>query len=136
MRYGDGNDQVALSAAVSGTTVSPFGYLDSRDILFWGLQLLTDGTVVGSWKIEVSQDSTPAVAMGAVEYGQASGQTGDWTDITALWTPTIVAVTVTAGTKNQYVEKADFGGRKIRISFTPTSGSGNARALCYGKGYG
>ena len=74
-----------------------------------GLQLNTSGSLVGSWKIEVSNDT---------------GQT--WADITTGFTPSIAAVA--ASPSSQFAQCVPIVVQMIRATFTASSGSGVASA--------
>jgi hypothetical protein len=91
--------------------------------LFW------TGTVAGAWKIEAS-NSYLAGGNGT------NPRAGFWTDVTTAWrTPnatTGTAIPAAAGSAGStYVEYlggsagAGFGGKSLRVTFTPTSGAGN-----------
>lgn len=91
-----------------------------------GIQLVTTG-LSGSWKVECSNDYVIS-ASNITAYGEAPAA-GTWTDITARFSPAIVTVVSgTAATENQYVQ-IQLTTRYIRVTFTPTGGSGNVKAL-------
>lgn len=84
----------------------------------YSLQLVTvnDGgqTLTGSWKVEVSNDYTPAST--GTNYGQVAGNAGKWSDITSAFSPAIAAVT---DNSSQFAQM-DIRARAIRVTFTPT----------------
>jgi hypothetical protein len=100
-------------------------------------QLIANGTLDGSWKIEVSNDFCDA--------GGGDGQAPTlgaehWTDITAGFTtstgatiPTVAHGTV--ATQNIPIQAAPLGFRAIRLTFTATAGSGNIQVIISGGGY-
>src|ERR1700690_3144305 len=92
------------------------------------LTLFSTGTVAGAWKIETCNDYIN-------NGGGLNPSAGSWFDITAAWrkpdstTGTAIAA-VTSGGSTQYAEYMGnpgigFGGKSLRVTFTPTSGSGN-----------
>ena len=60
---------------------------------------------------------------------------GTWSDITALFSrPTTIATVAAAG--SQYVQaESHLDARHIRITFTPTSGTGNVFVNCFRKNW-
>lgn len=121
--YGNGNECVFLNASINNTNPVTTGAQDAREADRVGVQLVTTG-VSGSWKIEVSNDY---VIGGSGGYG-AAANAGTWSDITAAFTPAIVAVVAGVSGENQYAQ-ADLGARAIRYTFTPSSGTGTAQAI-------
>lgn len=123
--YGNGTENIFLSASIPGTTTPvTTGAMDAREADFVSAQLVT-ATVSGSWKIEVSNDY---VIGGSGGYGQAQNA-GTWTDITASFTPALVAVVSgTAATENQ-AARGPSSDRAIRYTFTPSSGTGTAKVI-------
>ena len=101
------------------TTAFTSGVVDVRHCDRLGLQLITvsdEGqTLTGSWTIELSNDFTPAST--GTAYGQASGNAGLWTDVTALFNPAIDAVIADS---SQYAQM-DLRARSLRVTFTPTA---------------
>jgi hypothetical protein len=138
---GDGGDAVVLaSTAISGTTPIVSGPIDVRDKDACSLQLVATGSPAGAWKVEASNDFVPGVTSGAVG-GSSSGAygspafAGTWSDITALFSrPTTIATVAAAG--SQYVQaESHLDARHIRITFTPTSGTGNVFVNCFRKNW-
>lgn len=132
-RYGDGEDCNFIPAqAISGTTpiVEEFPFLCDIDNV--GLQLISTGTVTGTWLIEVSNNYVPA-SNGSGSYGQMAGDTtAVWSDITAGFSP---AISNPAGSAtNQYVQ-ALLAARAMRITFEPASGAGNIQVLGFAKSF-
>lgn len=134
-RFGDGNDCLFTpTQAISGTTPVVSNSIDMRPFHDVGLQLITSGTITGTWLIEASNDFVPATN-GNV-YGAVSGGTtpvGTWTDVTAFFTKaaagTAIANPAGAAT-NQYCKP--FHGircRALRVTLTPASGAGNVTVL-------
>lgn len=82
---------------------------------------VNEASLVGTWKIEISND------FAAASNGGDIGQTpyaGHWTDMTSVFAgPAIVAVTTSAATRNQYAQ-GQFTIRNIRFTFTSTAGRG------------
>lgn len=91
---------------------------------FVGIQLTTTGTLTGgaatAWVIEGSNDFAPNGDMGQLP------NAGTWVNVTAYFTPALVAV-LTGGSK-QYVQ-AQMACRALRVTFTATGGTGNATAI-------
>lgn len=91
---------------------------------FVGIVLTTTGTLTGTapaaWIVEASNDY---VAAGG-DKGNAPFA-GTWVNVTALFTPALVAV-LTGGSK-QYIQ-AQIAARAIRVTFTATAGTGIATA--------
>lgn len=121
--YGNGSENNFLTASISNTTPVTTDAMDAREADFVGVQLVT-ATVSGSWKIEVSNDY---VIGGSGGYGQAQNA-GTWSDITTAFFPAIAAVVSGVSGENQYVQ-AEICTRAIRYTFTPTSGTGTAKAI-------
>src|SRR5678810_996645 len=95
--------------------------------------LISPDTMDGEWLIEISNDTTPAGMAGS--YDQDSGVDGHWTDITSAFSPTIQPVVHgDAATLSQYVQ-ATICVRSMRITFTPTTGSGSPTALGLARSY-
>jgi len=120
---GNGQEFDFLTKTVTDTTPAVAGPMDLAEGDWVGVQLVTTG-LSGSWKIEVSNDF---VAPLNNAYGQAQ-TTGTFSDITAAFTPVIVAVVSGVSGENQFVQ-ASVCARCIRYTFTPTSGSGTVRAI-------
>src|SRR6478736_10053191 len=115
--YGDENVLIPVTA-VSGTTpiVSRIKDLQSMDGL--SAQLITTGTVAGTWLVEVSNNYSPAGTAQLLQRAYA----GDWSTITnASFSPAIAAV-ISGGT-SQPVQMAPFMWRWARFTFTPSSGA-------------
>ena len=135
LRYGDG-DQCYLTPtqAISGTTPVVSAVLGMWDFDSVGLQLITSGTITGTWLIEASNDFTPQT--NGSGYGQASSDTpaGTWSDVTALFLKAAAGTAIAnpAGSAtNQYCQPRDFiRCRALRVTLTPASGSGNVTVLC------
>src|SRR3982750_2774878 len=90
-RYGDGDDcHIIALQAIVGTTPIPSKVVGMNDKDSVGMQLISTGTVAGNWKVEVSNDFVPSTN-GSV-YGAVTA-TGNWTDITSEFSPTIAAAT-------------------------------------------
>jgi hypothetical protein len=83
-----------------------FDLLESEDI---GVQLVTTGTLTGTWKLEASNDG---------------GTT--WTDLVASFSPT---VTQPAGSATaQWPQLLPLVAAQFRVTFTASSGSGTITA--------
>jgi hypothetical protein len=108
---------------------------DMRTLDGISFQLVTTGTLSGTWVVEVSNNATPASSSATSIsniYGQELGA-GTWTDITASFTTP--AITNPAGSPtNQYVQASPLTARAIRVTFTRSAGSGNVNVYAYGKG--
>ncbi len=88
---------------------------------------VTEPSLVGSWKIEISNDYAGASNGGS--FGQAP-DAGHWTDITALYTSPSIAAVVAApsATRSQYAQ-GQLTVRNLRVTFTSTAGRGFPLAL-------
>lgn len=131
MRHGDGEDCYMIQeTGVTFESDPVVGILDMRPFDRISLQLITTGTLDGDWKVEVSNNYTPA---GNGTYGQPPEQ-GTWTDITTSFDPTIAAV---VNASNQWCQ-ADIGFRAIRVTFTPSgvAGTGDVTVIQYAKQVG
>jgi hypothetical protein len=91
---------------------------------FVGIQLTTGGTLAGgastAWIVEGSNDYAPNGDMGQPP------NAGTWVNVTAYFTPALVAVL--SGGSKQYIQ-GQFAGRALRVTFTATGGTGNATAI-------
>jgi len=132
LRYGDGNDCFFMALqAISGTTPVVSNVIDMRDFDSVGLQLISTGTVAGTWLIEMSNDYVPR--QNTNSYGQVSSTLdtaqGTFTDCTALFLKAAAGTAIAnpAGSAtSQYAQPRDFiRCRALRITFTPSSGAGN-----------
>lgn len=115
--------------AISGTTpiVSDARPIDNLDGV--GLQLITTGTVAGTWLIEGSNNYVSNKIPNLNQNAQASGI--QWSDITALFG----SVTQPAGSAtSQFRQCHPLVCRFVRVTFTPSSGAGNVSAFYSGKG--
>ena len=125
--YGNGSENIFMNSATSGTTPVNTGAMDARMADIVSAQLVTNG-LSGAWKIEISNDEVvQTTSVGAVAYGQP-GNAGTWTDITASFSPALVAVVSGTSGENQRAEGPS-GYRAIRYTFTPTSGAGAAKVI-------
>lgn len=96
--------------------------------------LVANGTLDGAWKVEVSNDVT-GPGTGITELGQPA-TAGVWVDITAAFVPAIVAVAHgTVATQTQYIQCNPLGARAVRVTFTPTAGTGNVQVIVGGGEY-
>lgn len=117
--------------AISGTTAVPSGAYFLEDYNGISFQLITDGTVAGAWKIEVSNDYS-------VGFGDDRAFTGNWTDVTAAFVDAAgnpAIATVVSGGSSQATQAAPFMYRAYRVTFTPTSGAGNVYCAAFAKAY-
>jgi len=139
MFYGDGDSCNTIpTQAISGTT-PVVSFVEMRRLDDVSFQLITSGTVAGTWLIEASNNFVAAMngnAYGSVSNGTA---TGTFTDVTAMFTvPAGTAIVNPAGsTTNQFVmPKTRMRCRTLRITFTPSAGAGNVTALVNAKSWG
>jgi hypothetical protein len=88
---------------------------------------LSDDTLAGSWKIEISNDVS--LASGGGNFGQTP-TAGHWTDITALYASPAIAAVIAApsATRSQFAQ-GQLTVRALRVSFTSTSGRGYPLAI-------
>jgi hypothetical protein len=95
-----------------------------------GFQLVTSGTLTGTWKVEVSNNYV-SITMPALSSSYASGAVV-WTDVTAQFSP---AITNPAGSAtNQFVQMYPLVARWVRITLTVASGTGNTTITYCAKG--
>lgn len=142
MRYGDGGDCIWIpTQAISGTTPIVSAVIpDVRDYDAIGMQLITTGTVAGTWLIEGSNDFVAASngnAYGSTSNGTA---TGTWSDVTAHFSKAVAGTAIAnpAGSATSQFAQTPNGlrCRCLRITFTPSSGAGNVTVLGNMKSWG
>lgn len=136
VRYGDGDTQFNWipTQAISGTTpIVSVPIIDMRDMDSIGVQLITTGTITGTWLIEASNDYMGASngnAYGQVNNGTA---TGTFTPVTAHFSVAVAGTAIanpSGSATNQYAQTPNgMRCRALRITFTPASGAGNVTAL-------
>jgi hypothetical protein len=129
---GTGTPYVISKQAIVGTTpiVGIETQVGNNRIVSY--VLITDSTVDGAWKIEVSNDFArdKDVSMGN------NVNLGNWVDITSAFVPAIVAVAHgTVATQKQYAQLNPIGSRVVRVTFTPSAGAGNVSAAISGGSY-
>ncbi len=120
----------ANAVAVSGTT--PIGPLYTPCINYdeVSYQLVTTGTVAGTWLIEASNDYVPALG----QPGQLANA-GHWIDVTARFKdPGGFAPTNPTGSPTSEMVDATVRYNWLRITFTPASGAGNVTVARCAKG--
>ncbi len=133
------NGSFTIASVTNSTTIVTGGTQTNETFTVFAAMTatVTDNTVDGTWKIEVSNDLSGA---GNSAAGQAP-TTGTWTDVTSgfkqLDDSTAIATVAhgTAATKNQYVQPASgapLSARAVRVTFTPTGGKGSAKVLIGG----
>lgn len=84
-----------------------------------GLTLVADGTLAGSWKIETTTNPLAQSAIAPAD---------DPADITSGFSPTIATVTGAGDTTaKQFTQVSGVQSGFLRVSFTPTSGTGGIR---------
>jgi len=140
LAYGDGEDcNFTPLTAISGTTPIVSRVIDMRNFDDVSLQLISSG---GSlvWLIEASNDfvaATNGTAYGSISNG--TSPVGTFTDITAMFTvPAGTAIVNPSGAAlAQFVmPKTRLRCRALRITATPSAGSGNVSVLgncsCWG----
>lgn len=136
LRYGDGNDcNWIATQAISGVTPVVGVVVDMRDYDCAGVQLVTTGTVAGTWLIEASNDYIPRQngnAYGAVSSTLDTAQ-GTFTDVTAQFSKAVAGTAIAnpaGAATNQYAYTPNgIRCRALRITFTPSAGAGNVSAL-------
>lgn len=107
-------------------------------IIGFSLQLVTTGTLTGSWKIEFSNDYFDN---GSAPTNQPQNA-GDWVDMTAKFSATNfflgpAAISQPAGSAtDQFLMGSFVRIRAIRVTFTAASGSGTVQALCTAETFG
>jgi hypothetical protein len=100
---------IALNVGISDTNPHASLWINALNYNYAGVVLATTGTLVGTWKVEVSNDD-----------GKTSA------DITSAFTPTIAAVA--SSPNGQYAQMVPIVAKAIRLTFTASSGSGSASA--------
>lgn len=140
--YGNSGDAYIITAAtVANTTPVVSTIVDLRRFDCFGLVLSAGGgaaTLDGAWKIEMSNDFTPAATNAS--YGQApNAATAIWVDVTAsaMWVDAIAAVAhATASSTKQAIQpKYGVGFRSMRVTFTGTTGSATVSASIFAKSW-
>jgi hypothetical protein len=116
--------QIVPAQAISGTTPIHGIFPGALDFSAFGFQMITTGTVAGTWIVEASNNYI-------VQGYDAVSATGTWDDVTSLLnaTPTVAAGSPT----DQYRQIAAYAGRAIRVTFTPSSGAGNVQCFMTAK---
>jgi hypothetical protein len=127
----------AVTTGVTPVVSNVMGLLLNADVSLSLLVTSVAPDLNGAWKIEVSNNYNAAE-----EYG-ATPNPGTWHDITAAFVTAagaaIAAVAAaTAATYSQYVQLGvtqwhSFAGRHIRVTFTPSAGTGTAEVWAIGK---
>lgn len=77
------------------------------------LSTLASSTLAGTWKVYVSNNSHLVASADA-----------RWADISSAFSPAIAGQL--SGSSDQYIQLGPVYARAIRVTFTPTSGSGSA----------
>lgn len=111
----------------SGTTPIPSAADPMHNFDTLSLVLVTTLTVAGAWKVEASNDFS-----GQSGLQNRQSNAGTWGDVSSLCQPALAPV-VSGGSK-QAVQIAPFGWGAVRVTFTPTSGSGAVSAYRVAKG--
>lgn len=123
-----GQCYIIPTQAISGVTPITSAIITTDVIDLLSLQLVTTGTVAGTWTIQASNDyiATPAGEAYGSQPTQATGTFSSYTGFTFA---------APAGSPtSQFVEKSGFGPRAFKLTFTPSSGAGNVTAIMFGKG--
>ncbi len=117
-KVGVGNLVTVLNlAGVNDTTKHATAWIPMQPGV--GLTLVADGTLAGSWKIETTTNPLAQTATAPAD---------DPADITSGFSPTISTVVGDGGaTAKQFVQIAGVQSGYLRVSFTPTSGTGGIR---------
>ena len=127
-------------AVTTGTTAivsDPMGCLLIADVSLSLLVTSAGPDLDGAWKIEVANNYNASE-----EYG-ATPNAGTWHDVTAAFVTAAGAAIAavahgTAATYAQYVQCGvaawhSFAGRHLRVTFTPSAGTGTAEVWAVGK---
>jgi len=94
------------------------------------VQFIWTGTVAGTLKVEVSNNHRQSTDGGET----APVRAGDWTDISSTLTlPTVT--TPGGGTSTGMIQLGYTDEAYVRVTFTPTSGAGNADAWLNDRAY-
>ena len=129
-------------AVTTGTTPVVSDAMGCRlvdDVSFMLLVTSAGPDLDGTWKIEVSNNYNATE-----EYGQTPNA-GNWIDITAAFVTAAGAAIAavahgTPATYSQYVQCGvaawkSFSGRALRVTFTPSAGTGTCEVWAVGKGW-
>lgn len=127
-KHGFGTDgriinNVTITAALPAATPGvASGIVELRDTDVFSLQIIARslaGAFEGTLLIEASNNYAPS--SGGTSYGQ-SPYAGDWTDVTALFSPTPVNITANGSQMIQPIDKL-CGWRHLRVTVTRTAGT-------------
>lgn len=134
--FGDGNNDLLRKATAITTTAAVVGTpTDCRNVTTLSIQFVTTdstgvqgggsaGGVAGTWKIEVSN----SISLDPDQIKGGIWNKGLWTDISADTRYIGTAVPASTGTGQNYVTSIiDFPFRHIRVTFTPTGGTGSTQ---------
>lgn len=126
--FGDlGKDGYIIDAVTNSGTTPISGIFEGADKFNeFGMQLITTGTIAGTWTIGGSNNHSTG---GLNELAA----TGTFPDISSLLNAAFSAVTT--GGSDQY-RQMTFDGRAFKLTFTPTSGSGTVTAIIFAKSKG
>jgi hypothetical protein len=127
----------AVTVATTPIVSNPIGCLLIADVSLMLLCTSAGPDLDGAWKIEVSNNYNASE-----EYG-ATPNAGNWVDVTAAFvvaagTAVVAVAHGTAATYSQYVQCGvtqwkSFAGRHLRVTFTPSAGTGTAEVWAVGK---
>lgn len=113
----------ATLPAAPGIPGTVSGIIDLRDTEAFSVQLIAaslTGAFAGTWLFEASNNYSPS--SGGTNYGQTSFA-GDWTDVTALFTPAITTSLTANGTQLVEPLARPNGWRSLRVTLTRVSGT-------------
>ena len=128
------NATVTISSVTNSTTIVTNGTQTNETFTDAVTAVLTGvtATAVGTWLIEASCDYEDA---GVPALNQvANTLTAHWSNVTALFSPTIAGPDGSSAAKANQFTQATLSARKLRATFTPSSGAGTAFVAQTGKG--
>ena len=126
---------LVFQQTTSGTTPIVCDVCDLNNLDGCGFQFINEAAsgptnVTGTWKVEVSQNYISSMRPNLNQGAQVG--TTKWSDITSQFTPTIV--NPSGSPLSQFVQAYPLLARFVRVTFTPTSGTGVITVLYCGKG--
>jgi hypothetical protein len=119
------NATVTISSVTNSTTIVTTG-TQTNETFSNGTTTasVTDVPLAGAWTFQADN-------MYETDTGNNSiPNAGTWPDCTGLFT-TVAAITTTS---DKYAQCANFAGRAVRATFTPTSGHGTVSIIAFAKG--
>lgn len=123
------NGTFPIASVTSGTVVVTTGGTQVDETFSASVTLVvTKKTVAGVWTLQASNSYND----GGMGFG-AVAAAGSWPDATSLLNATPTAVSAPS---DQYRQLQGFGGRALRLTLTPSTGSALVTVYCFAKSNG